>query len=161
MVRIGHGMDVHRFLHGRPLVLGGRQIPSERGLEGHSDADVLLHAVIDAILGALALRDIGQWFPDSDPRWRGSDSGMLLRRVLESPACAQWHIVNVDTTVVIQSPKLSPYIDDMIANVAGLLQTTEQSVSIKATTSEGLGFTGRGEGVAAYAVILLDRKGSA
>jgi len=153
--RIGQGFDVHAFVSGRPLVLGGVRIPFELGLAGHSDADALTHAVIDAVLGALALGDIGQWFPDDDPAWAGADSLNLLERVLRAPEVRTWRIVNLDATVIAQKPRLQPYIPQMRRRLADVLGAPSQRVSIKATTTEHLGFTGRGEGVAAAAVVLM------
>ena len=154
-MRIGHGYDVHRLVPGRPLILGGVTVPSERGLDGHSDADVLTHAVIDALLGAAALGDIGALFPDTDAEWAGADSIGLLRRVMERVAEAGYAVGNVDTTVVLQRPKLRPHVDAMRATLAGALGVDADRVSVKATTGEGMGFVGTGEGAAAYAVCLL------
>ena len=155
-MRIGNGFDVHALVAGRRLVLGGVTIPYERGLDGHSDADVLLHAVADALLGALALGDLGAHFPDSDPRWKGADSRDLLRHVASLVADEGWAIGNVDATVIAQAPKLAPFIDAMRANIAADLRCGLERVSIKATTTERLGFTGREEGIAAEAVALLE-----
>lgn len=154
-LRIGHGYDVHRLTEGRRLVLGGVEIPWERGLLGHSDADVLLHAVMDALLGAAALPDIGHQFPDSDPRYAGADSRVLLRQVRE--LLKGWAVVNVDATIIAQAPKLAPHIAAMAANIAGDLGVEPEQVNVKATTEEHLGFTGAGEGIAAHAVCLLER----
>ena len=154
--RIGTGFDVHALVAGRPLVLGGVTVPFERGLAGHSDADVLLHAIADALLGALALGDIGRHFPDSDPRYRGADSRALLRHVAGLVANAGYGIGNVDATVVAQAPRLAPYVDAMRANIARDLGCDVARVSVKAKTTERLGFTGRGEGIAAMAVALLE-----
>ena len=154
-MRIGHGYDVHRLVPGRPLILGGVTVPSERGLDGHSDADVLTHAVIDALLGAAALGDIGALFPDTDAEWAGADSIGLLRRVMARVAEAGYAVGNVDTTVVLQRPKLRPHVDAMRATLAGALGVDADRVSVKATTGEGMGFVGTGEGAAAYAVCLL------
>ena len=153
--RIGYGYDVHRLTAGRSLVLGGVTIPWERGLLGHSDADVLLHALMDALLGAAALGDIGKLFPDSDPRYRGIDSRKLLRRVAVLLEQEGYAVGNVDLTLVAQRPKIAPYIDDMRTNIAADLGVSITRVSVKATTEEGLGFTGTGEGMAAHAVALL------
>ena len=153
--RIGYGYDVHRLTAGRSLVLGGVTIPWERGLLGHSDADVLLHALMDALLGAEALGDIGKLFPDSDPRYRGIDSRKLLRRVAVLLEQEGYAVGNVDLTLVAQRPKIAPYIDDMRTNIAADLGVSITRVSVKATTEEGLGFTGTGEGMAAHAVALL------
>ena len=154
--RIGTGFDVHALVAGRPLVLGGVTVPYERGLAGHSDADVLLHAVADALLGALALGDIGRHFPDTDPRYRGADSRVLLRHVAGLVANAGFGVGNVDATLVAQAPRLAPYVDAMRANIASDLGCDVARVSVKAKTTERLGFTGRGEGIAAMAVALLE-----
>lgn len=153
--RIGYGYDVHRLTEGRPLVLGGVTIPWEKGLLGHSDADVMLHALMDALLGAAALGDIGHLFPDSDQRYRGIDSRKLLRRVAVLLEQERYAVGNVDVTLVAQRPKIAPYIDDMRTNIAADLGVSITRVSVKATTEEGLGFTGTGEGMAAHAVALL------
>lgn len=155
-MRIGHGYDVHRFADGRKLILGGVEIPYPRGLLGHSDADVLTHAVMDALLGAAALGDIGAHFPDSDPAYLGADSVMLLGRVRGLLAKNGFRVGNIDATVVAQAPKLQPYLARMRKNLAAACGIQEESVSVKATTEEGLGFTGRGEGVAAHAVCLIE-----
>jgi 2-C-methyl-D-erythritol 2,4-cyclodiphosphate synthase len=157
-MRIGNGFDVHALVAGRPLILGGVTIPFERGLAGHSDADVLLHAVCDAILGALALGDIGTHFPDTDPQWKGVDSRVLLRHVAALALASNWTIGNLDVTVVAQAPKIAPHVPEMVQNVAGDLGCDTGVVSIKATTTERLGFTGRGEGIAAMASVLLIRR---
>jgi 2-C-methyl-D-erythritol 2,4-cyclodiphosphate synthase len=157
-LRIGNGFDVHALVAGRKLVLGGVIIPYERGLDGHSDADVLLHAVCDAILGALALGDIGTHFPDTDSRWKGADSRMLLRHVTSLAAAHEWRIANLDTTLIAQAPKLAPYVSAMRANLAGDLGCDIGEISVKATTTERLGFAGRGEGIAAFATVLLARR---
>ena len=157
--RIGQGYDVHRLVEDRPLILGGVTIPCAKGLLGHSDADVLLHAIMDALLGAVALGDIGHLFPDTDPQWEGADSRVLLREVkrrLEGPV-ETYHVVNVDATIIAQAPKLAPFIEEMRRNIAEDLDIDLERVSVKATTEEGLGFTGRGEGIAAQAVCLLYR----
>lgn len=153
--RIGQGYDVHRLVEGRPLILGGVEIPYERGLLGNSDADVALHALMDALLGAAALGDIGQMFPDSGERWRGADSRELLRLVAERLEKAGYAVGNVDVTIVAQRPKLAPYIQQMRENIAEDLGIAVDRVSVKATTEERLGFTGSGEGMAAYAAALL------
>jgi len=153
--RIGQGFDVHALVAGRRLVLGGVEIPFERGLEGHSDADVLIHAVIDALLGAAALGDIGRHFPDSDERYRGADSRALLREVGAKLAQARLRVCNVDATVIAQAPRLAPHIEAMVANLAADLGLSRGQVNVKATTTEMLGFTGRGEGIAAMAVALV------
>lgn len=157
-IRIGHGYDVHRLTEGRPLILGGIHIPYERGLLGHSDADVLAHAVMDALLGAAALGDIGGLFPDSDERWRGADSLRLLEQVTALLAENGWEIGNVDATVLAQAPKLAPYIPEMRQKLAVAMGVDASQVSVKATTEEHLGFTGAGEGMACHAVALLSRK---
>lgn len=154
-IRIGNGFDVHAFTPGRDLVLGGVRIPYQRGLAGHSDADVLLHALADAILGALALGDIGRHFPDTDVQWRGADSRVLLRHVAELAAAAGYRIANVDVTVIAQAPKIAPYVAAMREHIAVDLTLDVDCVSVKATTTEHLGFTGRGEGIAALATALL------
>lgn len=155
MMRIGHGFDVHRLVPDRPLVLGGVTIPHEYGLLGHSDADVLLHAVSDAILGALALGDIGQHFPDTDPAYKGIDSRLLLEHVIGLAHTRGYRVSNLDTTIVAQQPKLAPYIAEMVSNLAGVCQVAGGCVNVKATTTERLGFTGRGEGISAHAVVLM------
>lgn len=156
MFRIGHGYDVHRLVEGRRLVLGGVEIPYEKGLLGHSDADVLTHALCDALLGAAALGDIGRLFPDSDPEYEGADSIVLLGKVVERLREAGFVPVNADVTVLAQRPKLMPYIEPMRARLAEALGTDAGRVSVKATTEEGLGFTGSGEGIAAHAVCLIE-----
>ena len=155
-LRIGHGYDVHRLVEGRPLILGGVKIPYARGLDGHSDADVLVHAVMDALLGAAALGDIGQHFPDSDPAYAGADSIALLCAVGELLAKKGYEVVNLDASVLAQAPKLAPHRQAMRENIASALGIDLSCVSVKATTEEGLGFTGRGEGIAAHAVALLE-----
>lgn len=157
MLRIGKGYDVHRLVPDRQLILGGVEIPWKLGLLGHSDADVLLHAIMDAMLGALALGDIGKLFPDNDPVYAGADSRMLLRRVNEIVKENGFTVSNVDATVIAQAPKLRPYIDSMRETIASDLEIDPGQVSIKATTEEGLGFTGSGEGIASDAVCLLCR----
>ena len=155
-MRIGHGYDVHRLVEGRSLVLGGVRIPFEKGLDGHSDADVLTHAVMDALLGAAAMGDIGKLFPDTDDRYLGADSIALLREVGRRLTEAGYRLGNLDVTVIAQRPKLAPYINQMRQNLAAALRTELQNVSVKATTEEHLGFTGSGEGIAAHAVCLLE-----
>ena len=155
-MRIGHGYDVHRLTPGRKLILGGVDIPFEMGLLGHSDADVLTHAVMDALLGAAALGDIGQLFPDSDPAYAGADSLVLLERVGERLVQAGYRVGNIDATILAQRPKLAPHIPQMRANLAARLGLDVAQVSVKATTEEGLGFTGTGAGMAAHAVCLLE-----
>ena len=154
-MRIGHGYDVHRLVEGRPLILGGVTVPSEVGLDGHSDADVLTHAIIDAMLGAAALGDIGALFPDTDPRWEGADSLDLLRLAHRQVTEAGWAVGNVDATVVLQRPKLRPFVDQMRTEIARAMRTSVARVSVKATTGEGMGFVGTGEGAAAHAMCLL------
>jgi len=154
-MRIGNGFDVHALVEGRTLVLGGVTIPYERGLDGHSDADALLHAICDAILGALAIGDLGKHFPDTDPRWKDADSRVLLRHVAALAAAADLEVCNLDTTVIAQAPKLAPHIAAMVANIAADLACDPTQVSVKATTTEGLGFAGRSEGIAALATVLL------
>ena len=156
-MRIGHGYDVHRLVEGRKLILGGVEIPFEKGLDGHSDADVLVHAVMDALLGAAALGDIGKLFPDSDARYLGADSIELLKTVRTVLLENGWRLSNLDATVIAQRPKLAPYIDTMRKRIADALETDAENVSVKATTEERLGFTGSGEGIAAHAVCLIER----
>lgn len=156
-MRIGQGFDVHAFAEGRPLILGGIEIPHDRGLLGHSDADVLLHTIADAALGAIAAGDIGKHFPDTDPTFKDADSKALLRHVWELVKAEGYVLGNVDATVMAERPKLRIYIDDMRAVIADLLEADISQVNVKATTTERLGFTGREEGIAAQAVILLNR----
>lgn len=155
-MRIGQGFDVHALVAGRPLVIGGVTVPYERGLAGHSDADVLLHAVTDALLGAAGLGDIGRHFPDSDPAYRGADSRELLREAARRVAGAGYRVVNVDATVIAQAPRLAEHLPRMAANIAADLGLAAGAVNVKAKTTERLGFTGRGEGIAAEAVALID-----
>ncbi len=155
-MRIGQGYDVHRLTEGRKLIIGGVNIPYEKGLDGHSDADVLLHAIMDALLGAAALGDIGLLFPDTDAQYAGADSLKLLERVKEVLAQKGYSVVNIDATVIAQEPKLRPYIDMMRQNIASTLGIELSRVSVKATTEEKLGFTGRKEGIAAQAIVLID-----
>ena len=157
--RTGLGIDTHAFAAGRPLILGGVDIPHEQGLAGHSDADVLTHAVIDALLGAAALGDIGQHFPDTDERFKDADSLALLRTVVTYLGERGWAIGNVDATVILERPKLAPYRDEIRATLATALGLPEDAVNVKATTGERMGFVGRGEGAAAMAVATLDRRG--
>jgi ygbB family len=157
-MRIGQGYDVHRLVAERPLILGGIEIPYEKGLLGHSDADVLLHAISDALLGAAALGDIGAHFPDSDPAYRGADSAELLRAVGGLIRASGYEIGNIDSTVVCQAPKLAPHIASMRARIAEVLALPVGAVSVKASTEEHMGFTGRGEGIAAHAVCLLTER---
>jgi len=154
-MRIGHGFDVHRLVPGRKLILGGVEIPFEMGLLGHSDADVLCHAVSDALLGALALGDIGKHFPDSDPRWQDADSLMLLGQVAALVREHGYAVANLDTTLILQRPREAPYVGRMRENIARALGVAVEAVSVKATTSEGMGFEGRGEGASCHAVVLL------
>ena len=156
-MRIGSGYDVHRLAENRRLILGGVEIPFEKGLLGHSDADVLTHAVMDALLGACALRDIGYHFPDSDPAYKGISSIELLQKVRDMLEERGYEVVNIDATVVAERPKLKDYIYGMINNIASALGIGEGRVNVKATTEEGLGFTGTGEGIAAFAVCLIDK----
>ena len=156
-MRIGHGYDVHRFAEGRKLILGGVEILYDKGLLGHSDADVLLHAISDSLLGAAALGDIGKLFPDSDEKYKGADSLVLLGEVAKRLCDAGYRVINVDSTVIAQAPKLAPHIAAMRENIARALNVAADSVSVKATTEEGLGFSGRKEGIAAHAVCLIDR----
>ena len=157
-MRIGHGYDVHRFAENRALILGGVDIPYERGLLGHSDADVLLHAVMDALLGAAALRDIGFHFPDTDMRYKGASSLALLGCVAQMITEKGYSLGNLDVTVIAQAPKLAPHIPQMRQNIAAQLSVDTGRVNIKATTEEGLGFTGRNEGIACHAVCLLEER---
>lgn len=154
-MRIGHGYDVHRLTENRKLILGGVEIPYEKGLLGHSDADVLLHAVMDALLGACGLEDIGKHFPDTEERYRGADSGVLLAEVGRLIGEAGYQVGNIDATILCQRPKLAAYLPAMRKNIAEILGTAEDAVNIKATTEEGLGFTGEGLGIAAHAVCLV------
>ena len=156
-IRIGQGYDVHRLKEGRKLILGGVDIPWDKGLDGHSDADVLVHAVMDALLGAAAMGDIGGMFPDTDARYAGADSLELLRRVSDRLREDGWEIVNIDSTVIAQKPKLSPHIPQMRMNIAAAASMDVNRISVKATTEEHLGFTGREEGISAQAVALLSR----
>jgi len=157
-IRIGHGYDVHRLVENRKLILGGVEIPFEKGLLGHSDADVLLHAVSDALLGALALGDIGKHFPDTDPKYAGADSLMLLRYVVELVQEQGYTLGNIDATVLCQEPKLAPYIPKMRKNIANACGVTITQISVKATTEEKLGFTGEGFGIAAHCICLLEKQ---
>lgn len=157
-LRIGHGYDVHRLVEGRPLILGGVEIPFERGLLGHSDADVLLHAVMDALLGAAALGDIGKLFPDHDDRFLNISSLILLEHTAEALEQAGYSVVNIDATVVAQKPKIAPYLEQMRRNISETLEVSLEQVSVKGTTEEKLGFTGDGSGIACHAVCLIERK---
>ena len=156
-IRVGHGFDVHQLVLGRALIIGGVKIEHDRGLLGHSDADVLLHAISDALLGAAGMGDIGKHFPDSDVRYKGIDSRELLRVVVGKIAAEGFSIGNVDATIIAQAPKMAPHIATMVANIAADLGVDASQINVKATTTERLGFTGRGEGIAAEAVCLLDR----
>ena len=158
-LRIGNGYDIHRLVSGRPLILGGQRLehPEGLGLDGHSDADVLVHAVMDALLGALSLGDIGRHFPPEDPRWKGADSLELLERVMELISLQGWSVINVDTVVVAERPKLKPHIEAMRAAIAARMGVEPWQVGVKATTNEGLGPTGREEGIACHAVALLQQ----
>ena len=156
--RVGFGYDVHRLVEGKPLILGGVTIPNDKGLLGYSDADVLIHAVIDAILGALGKGDIGQHFPDSDPAYQGADSLTLLKKIVDLAHDKGFTVNNLDASIVAQKPKLSPYLNDMKERLSTVLGVNPDLLNVKATTTEGLGFCGREEGVAAYAVVSLGRK---
>jgi len=155
-MRVGQGFDVHAFIGGRKLVIGGVEIPHEKGLEGHSDADVLLHAICDALLGAAGLGDIGQHFPDHDPKYAGIDSRKLLKDVAKKIRSLNFRIINVDATILAQAPRMAPHIPRMIGNIAADLELAPAAINVKATTTEGLGFLGRGDGIAAQAVALID-----
>lgn len=157
MIRVGYGYDVHRLVEGRKLILGGVDIPFEKGLLGHSDADVLLHAVTDALFGAAALGDIGSHFPDTDPRYKGADSLKLLEACGKELEEHGWKIGNIDATIVAQRPKLLPYVPQMRENIARVLNITVDQVSLKGKTEEGLGFTGAGDGMAVHAVCLIEK----
>ncbi|GAB1233251.1 2-C-methyl-D-erythritol 2,4-cyclodiphosphate synthase [Ferrigenium sp. UT5] len=154
-MRIGQGFDVHPLVAGRKLIIGGVDIPHEKGLLGHSDADVLLHAICDALLGAAALGDIGRHFADTDAQYKGIDSRILLREVLHRVRAAGWRVGNVDATLIAQAPKMAPHIPQMVEHIAADLHLEKHAVNVKATTTEQLGYTGRGEGIAAQAVVLL------
>lgn len=158
MIRIGHGYDVHRFAENRKLFIGGAEIPCDMGLLGHSDADVLLHAVCDALLGAAALGDIGKHFPDSDAQFSGIDSKLLLRRTFELISEKGYSVVNIDCTVIAQKPKLAPYIQEMRGHIARITDTDVSCINVKATTEEGLGFTGECLGIAAHAVCIIETR---
>ena len=157
MLRIGHGFDVHQLVEGRRCIIGGVDIPHDKGLEGHSDADVLLHAICDALLGAAALGDIGKHFPNTDERYKGIDSRTLLKHVVALINRKSFNVVNIDATVMAEAPKLAPHTDQMCANIANDCGIMMDAVNVKATTTEKLGFTGRGEGIAAEAVCLIRR----
>ncbi len=157
-LRVGQGFDVHALVEGRPLIVGGVLIPHARGLLGHSDADVLLHALTDALIGAAALGDIGRHFPDTAAEFAGADSRVLLRRVAALLVGAGWQVVNVDTTIIAQAPKMAPHVPAMVGHIASDLGIDASRVNVKAKTTERLGFTGRGEGIAAEAVVLIERR---
>jgi 2-C-methyl-D-erythritol 2,4-cyclodiphosphate synthase len=153
--RIGYGYDLHRLVTGRPLIVGGIEVPFKKGLAGHSDADVLLHSITDAMLGALALGDIGTYFPDTDPVWEGADSSKLLKRVHQMIRERKWVIQNIDSTIIAELPKFNPHVADIRKSIANMLGMEFSNISVKATTNEKLGYIGNGEGIAAHAVILL------
>ena len=157
-MRIGHGYDVHRLVTGRKLIMGGVDIPWEKGLLGHSDADVLLHAILDAILGALGEGDIGRHFPDTDAAYKGADSLKLLSHVMKLADSRGYRLGNLDATIIAQQPKMAPHIPAMLTNIASVLDVAVGQVNVKATTEEGLGFSGRGEGISAHAVVLMVAK---
>jgi 2-C-methyl-D-erythritol 2,4-cyclodiphosphate synthase len=160
MMRIGQGFDVHAFCEGRPLIIGGVTIPYEKGLLGHSDADVLLHAVTDALLGAAGEGDIGKHFPDTDPAYKGADSRRLLRDSWKLVEKKGYRLGNIDCTIIAQKPKMLPYIEEMRTVIAGIFEVTPEQINVKATTTEKLGFPGREEGIAAQAVVLIEKKDS-
>ena len=155
-MRVGQGFDVHALVAGRKLIIGGVDIPYEKGLEGHSDADVLLHAITDALLGAAGLGDIGRHFPDTDARYKGADSRVLLCEAMNKVRDAGWRVSNIDATIIAQAPRMAPHVATMAANIAADLKIEASSINVKAKTTEHLGFTGRGEGIAAEAVALLE-----
>ena len=155
-MRIGHGYDVHKLVEGRKLIMGGVEIPYEKGLLGHSDADVLLHAISDALLGAATLGDIGKLFPDTDPQFKGADSMVLMAEVYRNVKAKGYKVVNVDATIIAQRPKMRTYIDTMRENIAKILECDVDCINVKATTEEGMGFTGEGMGISAHAVCLID-----
>ena len=157
MIRIGHGYDAHRFEKGRPLIIGGENIEWEMGLAGHSDADVLAHAICDSLFGAAALGDIGKHFPDTDPKYKNADSMILLKKTAEIINSYGYHVVNIDATILAQKPKLAPHIDNMRKNIANMIGIAVDNVSVKATTEEGMGFTGRLEGISAHCVCLIEK----
>ncbi len=157
MIHIGHGFDVHRLVSGRPCIIGGVKIPSKLGLLGHSDADVLTHAVMDAVIGAFALRDIGTWFPDTDSSYANADSIGLLKKILSDKRLKGWRLLNIDSTVIAEKPKIAEYVPAMRKILADAFSTDEMNISVKATTTEGMGFCGRGEGIAAMAVVLFEK----
>lgn len=153
--RVGFGYDSHRFAPGRPLVIGGIVIPYELGLAAHSDGDVLIHAVCDALLGAAGLKDIGTWFPDNDDTWKGADSTVLLAKVMDLLSERGWQVNNLDCTLVLEKPKMKPHIDDIAAKLSSILQISQDQIAVKAKTNEKMGFTGAGEGIAAMAAVTL------
>jgi 2-C-methyl-D-erythritol 2,4-cyclodiphosphate synthase len=157
LLRVGQGYDVHQLVAGRPLIIGGVHIPYEKGLLGHSDADVLLHAVTDACLGAVGLGDIGSYFPDNDDAYKNADSAVLLKNVWEMIKDKGYQLVNIDATIIAQKPKMAPYIELMKTNIASILEAEREQINVKATTTEKLGFTGREEGIASLAVVLLEK----
>ena len=157
MIRIGHGYDAHRFEKGRPLIIGGENIEWEMGLAGHSDADVLAHAICDSLFGAAALGDIGRHFPDTDPKYKNADSMILLKKTAEIINSYGYHVVNIDATILAQKPKFAPHIDNMRKNIANMIGIAVDNVSVKATTEEGMGFTGRLEGISAHCVCLIEK----
>ncbi|MCB5935258.1 2-C-methyl-D-erythritol 2,4-cyclodiphosphate synthase [Caldifermentibacillus hisashii] len=157
MLRVGQGYDVHQLVAGRPLIIGGVHIPYEKGLLGHSDADVLLHAVTDACLGAVGLGDIGSYFPDNDDAYKNANSAVLLKNVWEMIKDKGYQLVNIDATIIAQKPKMAPYIELMKTNIAAILEAEREQINVKATTTEKLGFTGREEGIASLAVVLLEK----
>ena len=157
-MRIGHGYDVHKLVEGRDLIIGGVKIPCEKGLLGHSDADVLLHAISDSLLGAAAMGDIGGMFPDNDPQFLDADSLVLLRKVYERLRDNGYAVINIDATIIAQRPKMKPYIPEMRMSIAAALSTEIENISVKATTEEEMGFTGRGEGISAHCVCLIDKR---
>jgi len=156
--RVGFGYDSHRFAPDRPLVIGGIAIPYELGLAAHSDGDVLIHAVCDALLGAAGLKDIGTWSPDTDSTWKNADSTVLLTKVMELMTSRGWQVNNLDCTLVLEKPKMKPYIDDMVTKLSELLQTNPENIAVKAKTNEKMGFTGAGEGIAAVAAVTLRKQ---
>ncbi len=158
-MRVGQGFDVHPLVEGRPLILGGVTIPHHKGLQGHSDADALLHAITDALLGAAGLGDIGRHFPDNDPAFEGADSRVLLRHAYQKIHAAGWQLVNLDATIHAQAPKISPYVNDMIGNLSNDLRVTADVINIKGKTNESLGFLGREEGIAVTTVVLIEPVG--
>ena len=157
-MRIGHGYDVHKLVEGRKLIMGGVEIPYEKGLLGHSDADVLLHAISDALLGAAALGDIGKLFPDTDPQFKGADSRVLMAEVMRRLKAEDYRVINVDATIIAQRPKMRSYIDTMRQNIADTLGCDMGDINVKATTEEGMGFTGEGLGISAHAVCLIEKE---